>query len=213
MSATVTEKEKPLKPPKPPLHERLRSWKWWVYGDVYSTPREDIPNGHIYNIVVGTLIWLLLGAQPWITTWINRAPPDFSSLKKVHGEILNAHEKSPHFVLKSDSGEVFKFDYPGFLIIYPRAVGSMGKLGEENRNVVGCKATIWFDIPRYTLWTRHRVWQVACDDHSSGASYEDFLMDLERRLGLRWWGFIIFIFMPIGGTLIIIRSRRGYYER
>ncbi len=210
MGITSSEKESPL---KPLIRERLRSWKWWIYGDMHSKPRKDIPNGHIYNVVVGLFIWIFLGVQPWITTWINRKPPEFSSLKIMHGVIINSHEKSPHFILKSDSGEIFKFDYPGILLIYPRAVGLMTKLGEENRNVIGCNATIWFDIPRYTLWTRYRVWQIACDDRSVGASYEDFLGGFERRLGLRWWGFIVFVFMPLGGTLIIVRSRRGYYER
>ncbi len=198
---------------KPPLGKRLRSWKWWIYGDMQSKPKKDIPNGHIYNVVVGSLGWILLGVQPWITTWINRVPPDFSTLKKVHGKIINAHEKSPHVVLKTDSGTVFKFDYPGFLIVYPRASGSMEKLGDQNRNVLGCKATVWFDIPRYTLWTRHRLWQIACDDGRAAASYQDFLEDLDSRLALRWWGFVIFIFMPSGGMLIILRSRRGFYER
>ncbi len=213
MSTAISESEKHEKQSKPPLGQRLRSWKWWVYGDMHSRPRKDIPNSHIYNVITGFLIWSLLGIQPWVTTWINRVPPDFSSLKSVHGEIINASEKSPHFFLKSDSGRIFKFDYPGFLIVYPRAVGSMNKLGEKNGNVVGCSATIWFDIPRYTLWTRYRVWQIECDDHSTGASYEDFLQGLDRRLSLLWWGFIIFIFMPFGGTLIMLRSRRGYYER
>ncbi len=210
MGTAISKVEKPV---KPPLRVRIRSWKWWVYGDINSQPRKDIPNSHIYNVVVGSLIWVVLAFYPWIVTWINRIPPGFSSLKTLHGEIISSHEKSPHFVMRSDNGEIFKFDYPGFLIIYPRAVGSMEKLGEQNRNVLGCKATIWFDAPRYTMWNRYRVWQIACDDGAAGATYHDFLQDLKKRLALRWWGFIIFVFMPVGGALIFARSRRGYYER
>lgn len=38
-------------PPKPPWRVRLTSWKWWVYGDVNSQPREKAPKG--FNVQMG----------------------------------------------------------------------------------------------------------------------------------------------------------------
>ncbi len=198
--------------PKPPLGQRLRSWKWWVYGDMSSQPLEKAPKGYRLNICLGIAIWLSLGVYPWIDSWINRHPPEFSSLQSVRGVITNTSRKSPQFILQLTTGERVRLEYQGFLGIYGRETGLMRRLGDENQNVLGCSATVWFDVPRFTLWKRNRVWQIACDNSPHGASYENFREYFKKWNRLIYWGVIIFFLIPLGMAIISIRFRRGFYD-
>lgn len=199
--------------PKPPLRQRLRSWKWWVYGDMNSQPLEKAPKGYLFNFCLGIVIWLILCVYPWIDSWINRHPPEFSSLQSIHGLVTNTSRKSPQFIFQLATGERMRLEYPGYLGIYGRDTGVMRRLGDENENVLGCSATVWFDVPRFTLWKRNRVWKIACDNSQHGASYENFRDYFEKWNSLIYWGVINFLLIPIGLVIILIRFRRGYYER
>lgn len=208
MNSEVFKNEAPI---KPPLRQRLLSWKWWIYGDMNSQRSKQTPKGYRFHVVCGLLMWLSLGVYPWINTWINRHPPEFESLNKVHGQVAYTSSKNPQFILQLETGELLELEYPGFLGIYGKGTGLMRRMGVENKNVLGCSATVWFDNPRYTLWQRNRVWQIECDNKQAGASYKNFVDKFESSNGLIYWGVIHFLLMPIGIMIIFIRYRMRFY--
>lgn len=209
MSNLAIETEQPA---KPRLRQRLRSWKWWVYGDMNSKPLEKPPKGFRFQLFIGILFWLFIAVHPCISTWINRHPPKFSDLQVAHGIVISTNEKNPHLRIRLDNGEVLAMEYPSFMNNYGRTSAGPKKLGANNANVLGCRATVWFDIPRYTLWKRYRVWQIHCDDRDVSASYEEIIFDSEG-MGLVFFGITAFILMPFLMALWFVRFMRGYYER
>lgn len=199
--------------PKPTLSQRIRSWKWWVYGDLNSMPREKPPKWYRAQFVIGLFFWVLLGVHPWIATWINAQPPNFSDLQIVHGKVINTSRKSPHLGIKTETGEIISMEYPGFLTNYGSSPGGTRSLGRENERVLGCVATVWFDVPKYTLWVRYRIWQIKCDNGQASALYEELLAISTSSMGLVFWAVTVFLFMPFFMFIYLIRYRRGYYER
>lgn len=97
-------------PAKPPWGVRLRSWKWWVYGDVNSQLREKPPKGYYFQIAIAIVLWVAIAGHPWITTWVNRHPPAFSSLEITKGTVVRTSRKSPHLDLRLDSGEILNME-------------------------------------------------------------------------------------------------------
>lgn len=200
-------------PAKPPLRQRLRSWKWWVYGDVNSMPLKKPPKWYRAQIFLAIFFWIFLGIHPLVSTWINSTPPEFSQLQIVHGKVIYTSRLSPHLGIETESGETLRMEYPGFLSNYGRPVGGTRSLGPDNERVFGCMATVWFDVPKYTLWSRHRVWQITCDNGQASALYSDFVASSARKMGLIHWSVSIFFIMPFLMFIYLIRYRRGFYER
>ena len=102
------------KPPKPPWRVRLRSWKWWVYGDAYSQPLDKLPKGFYKSLAIATTAWVLIAFHPWVTTLMNREPPAFDTLKVVQGIIVATAEKNPHVILKTREGVNLEMEFPVF---------------------------------------------------------------------------------------------------
>lgn len=200
-------------PAKPPLRQRLRSWKWWVYGDLNSMPRDKPPKGYLAQFFIGIFFWVLLGIHPWVVTWINSQPPSFSKLQIARGMVTYTSRKSPHLGIKTEAGENLRMEYPGFLTNYGSSPGGTRNLGSDNERVLGCVATVWFDVPEFTLWTRRRVWQITCDNGQASALYPDLVAISSGSMGLNFWAVVIFFVMPFLIFIYLIRYRRGYYER
>jgi len=198
-------------PAKPSLCERLRSWKWWLYGDMNSQPRDRPPKGYYFQIALAVALWFFIAGHPWLTTWINRHPPEFSSLETVRGTVVRTSRKSPHLDLRLDNGKILNMEFPGFLNTYGSSPGGTRGLGSNNEKILGCTATVWFDVPRYTLWERYRVWQITCDDGHAGATYSELVA--ESSMSLAFSGVAAFIGLPFLLFIYFIRYRRGYYER
>lgn len=197
-------------PVKPPLRQRMRSWKWWVYGDMNSKPLEKPPKGVRLQFSIGIIFWIVIAVQPCVSTWINRHPPKFSELQVAHGLVTSTNEKNPHLRLRLNNGDVLAMEYPSFMNNYGRTSAGPRKLGINNAKVLGCRATVWFDIPRYTLWQRYRVWQITCDDRDEGASYDEIIFS-SGDMGLVFFGISAFILIPLLMALRFVRSMRGYY--
>lgn len=124
---------------------------------------------------------------------------------------MRTSRKSPHLALKLSDGQILDMEYPGFLNTYGSSPGGTQGLGPDNRNVLGCAATVWFDIPRYTLWKRYRVWQIICDRGQPGATYGE--LRSESSMSLTFYGTAAFFVLPLLMAIWLIRYRRGYYER
>lgn len=196
---------------KPSIGVRLRSWKWWVYGDINSQPREKPPKGFWFQVALAVLLWTFIAGHPWLSTWINRHPPEFSSLETVRGVVVRTSRRSPHLDLRVADGGILNMEFPGFLNTYGSDTRIIKYLGMYNEGLLNCDATVWFDIPKYTLWERYRVWQIACSNSDAEVSYMELTND-DRWLGLGFDGAIttLMLFLLI---FYLIRYRRGYYER
>lgn len=59
------------KPPKPPLSTRIRSWKWWVYGDMHSQPRVKPPKGFNVQLAIAFAVCWTFYLHP---TTVNANP-------------------------------------------------------------------------------------------------------------------------------------------
>ncbi len=212
LSTAISNDEKPVKQPKPPLRVRLCSWKWWIHGDVEPKPL-DRPVKGVWKHVCGMCVfWVVVAGHPWLSTWVNRHPPKFSELEVVHGSVIGTSIKSPHLTIRNSDGVVLAMEYPSFMNTLGSSTEFIRGLGRNNASVLGCDATVWFDVPKYTLWTRYRVWQVLCDDGGAGASYAH-ISNETAGLGLRLSGFFAFIGLPLIFAFFLTRIRRGYYER
>lgn len=196
---------------KPSIGVRLRSWRWWVYGDMNSPPREKPPKEFYFHLVFGLFLWIFIAVHPWLSTWMNRHPPEFSSLESVRGAVVHTSRKSPHLGLKLDDGRILDMEYPGFLNTYGSSPGGTKGLGHDNEKVLGCVATVWFDVPKYTLWQRYRIWQIVCDNKQAGATYSELVAESWMDLTLR--ALVAFFVIPLGVGIWSIRYLRKYYER
>lgn len=182
---------------EPTLAAKLRSWKWWVYGEMHPLPLEKTP-WHCYAILaIDLLLWLAFFLHPWATTWINRTPPDFSALQTVHGKVIDTSSRAPHLWLKADNGSQLRMMFPTFLVDLQRPLGGTKSLGPANASVMGCQATVWFDKPRYTLFENYRIWQIRCDDGSEGASYDEIVAEAGLTQWLAWTAMIGFLLAPL----------------
>lgn len=200
-------------PSKPSIGVRLRSWKWWVYGDANSQPRERPPKGFYFQLAFGVVLWTLIAGHPWLTSWINRHPPEFSSLEMARGVVVRTARKNPHLDLRLPSGVILNMEFPVFLNTLGSLPGGTGKLGNYNEQLLGCNATVWFDVPRYTPWKRYRVWQVVCENAQTAAFYSEIVSGTSWSLDLTLDGIFVFLVLPFGMGIWLIRYRRGYYER
>ena len=199
------------KPPKPPWRVRLRSWKWWVYGDAYSQPVDKLPKEFYNSLAMATTTWVLIAFHPWVTTYINREPPPFDQLKLVEGTIHTTREKNPHVTLKTREGVNISMEFPVFLNTLGQQPPSFDNryLGQFNRHLVGCEGRVWYDIPVGTLWTRYRIWQVECPNLGLNVPYS---VIMERPPGLWFFGTGVFFLMPLGFLSIFFRMSRGNYR-
>ncbi len=199
------------KPPKPPWRVRLRSWKWWMYGDAYSQPLDKLPKEFYKSLAMATTTWVLIAFHPWVTTYINREPPPFDQLKLVEGTIHTTREENPHVTLKTREGVNMSMEFPVFLNTLgqqpPR--GIIRNLGQFNRNLVGCRGTVWYDIPVGTLWTRYRIWQVECPNLGLTVPYA---VVSRSDPNLWFFGTGVFFLMPLGFLSIFFRMSRGNYR-
>ncbi len=202
--------EQPKK--KPPLGKRLRSWKWWVYGDLDSKPLEKpLRLGWKVNLFNG-LLYLLIGAGPFITHWVNREPPKFDELQIVHGEVITTSSSAPQITMRLDSGQMLRLTLPNENFIGKGGEkGEMAALGDSNAAVTGCFATAWYSEPRLHFFERNYVWQIKCDDRSAGARYADVVRYFDNRLHLIAQALMIFLVMPMLLLLYVIRYRRGRF--
>ena len=200
------------KPPKPPWRVRLRSWKWWVYGDAYSQPLDKLPKEFYKSLAIATTAWVLIAFHPWVTTYINREPPPFDQLKLVEGTIHTTREKNPHVTLKTREGVNMSMEFPVFLNTLGQQTprGIIRNLGQFNRNLVGCEGRVWYDIPVGTLWTRYRIWQVECPN--LGLLTVPYAEVSRSDPGLWLAGFFVFFLMPLGFLSIFFRMSRGNYR-
>lgn len=199
-------------PEKPSWGVRLRSWKWWVYGAVNSQPREKPPKGYYFQIAMAVALWAVIAGHPWLTTWINRHPPELSSLEMVKGTVVRTARKSPHLGLRLENGEIRDIEFPVFLNTYGGVARTFRHLpGNYNGDFMDCEATVWFDMPKYTLWKRYRIWQVICANSPVRVNYEQIVA--EDRMFFVFTGVVAFVALPFLLLIYFIRYRRGYYER
>lgn len=112
--------------PKPPWRIRLTSWKWWVYGDAYSQPLEQLPKGFYKHVAFATTLWVVIAFHPWVTTFINREPPPFDQLKVVEGTIHTTYEKKPARHLQDTRWDEFRDGVSGFF----EHIGQTSPLGK-----------------------------------------------------------------------------------
>lgn len=194
---------------KPLLRQRLRSWKWWVYGDINSQPLEKPPKGFLFKILLGGATWLLIAGHPWVITWLNSNPPEFSSLQIATGLVIHTNRKNPQIGLRLESGQILEMEFPGFLNTYGTTSSGIRSLGFNNQKVFGCRATVWFDIPRYSLWRRYRIWQIACEDGKVIASYGEITNSIQWDLLDA--AIFAFLIMPLLMALTLARHKRGFY--
>jgi hypothetical protein len=200
------------KPPKPPWRVRLTSWKWWVYGDAYSQPLEELPKGFYKHVAFATTLWVVIAFHPWVTTFINREPPPFDQLQVVEGTIYTTYEKNPHVIFKTHDGRNLEMEFPVFLNTLGKQVpsGNIRNLGKFNRNLVGCQGRVWYDIPLGTLWTRYRIWQVECSNVGLLVPYS--VVAKYDNSGLWFMAGGAFLLMPLGFLSIFFRMSRGNYR-
>lgn len=198
------------KPPKPPWRVRLRSWKWWVYGDVYSRPLEKLPKGFYKTLIIAITFWVVVAFHPWVTTFINRHPPPLDQLNVVEGTIITTYEKNPHVIFKTRDGRSLEMEFPVFLNTLKSLKPGIRGLGEFNRSLVGCEGRIWFDNPTGTLWIRHRIWQVQCSNFALTVPYQKVVE--ESKFGLDFFAFFVFLFIPLILVSIFFRMSRGNYR-
>lgn len=192
----------------PTLAEKLRSWKWWVYGEINPLPLEKTP-WHYYAILVTDIVfWLAFFLHPWAATLINREAPALSTLQTVHGKVINTSGRAPHLWLETDNGSRLQMSFPTFQIDLLRPTGGAKSLGPGNASVRGCQATVWFDKPRYTLFENYRIWQIRCDDGSEGASYEEIAAEAGLNDWLVWTGIMGFLVFPLFAFVYLERSKR-----
>ncbi len=197
---------------KPPLGKRLRSWKWWIYGDIDSKPLETPLRMGWKAYLFHVLPYLLLGVCPFITHWVNRQPPRFDELQLVHGEVIKTSSSAPQISMRLDSGQMLRLTLPnGNFTGKGGEKGQIKVLGDRNADVAGCFAKAWYSVPRLYLFQRNYVWQIECDDHSAGATYADFIRYFESHMNLFTQAVLIFLVMPLVILLYVVRYRRGYY--
>ena len=115
-------------------------------------------------MAITTTAWVLIAFHPRVTTYIDREPPPFDQLKLAEGTIHTTNEENPHVILKTREGVNLEMEFPVFLNTLGQQNPSFDSryLGQFNRNLVGCRGTVWYDLPAGTLWTRYRIWQVVC---------------------------------------------------
>lgn len=208
----MTDKTQAEKPAKPPWRVRLRSWKWWVYGDVYSQPLEQLPKGFYRSLTIAVTFWVVIAFHPWVTTVINREPPPFDQLKVVEGTIHTTYEKNPHIILKTHEGVNMEMEFPVFLNTLGQQIPRhqvRSNLGQFNRNLVGCEGRVWYDIPVGTLWTRYRIWQVECPNLGLTVPYGEVKRS-DPYLGFA--AIFVFFLIPLGFLSIFLRMSRGNYR-
>lgn len=189
----------------------MRSWKWWVYGDINSQSQVKPLKVYRRQLFICIFGWIFIAAHPWLSTWINRNPPKFSDLQIAHGKVISTHYKNPHLILCEDSGEILEMEFPSFMNNYGRSTVAIRKFGKDNKNALGCRATVWFDTPSYTLWQRYRVWQFKCDDRELSASYNQIINN-SGDMGLVLYGFGAFILYPLLTAMWFVRFMRGSYD-
>lgn len=197
-------------PPKPPLSTRIRSWKWWLYGDMNSQPRTEPPKGFKVQLAFGFVLWIFIGVQPWVSTWLNREVPDRASMQVLEGEIVKTARKAPHIYLKMADGETIALEFPVFLNNLGGATywdRPRFYLGDYYEKLLGCKAEVLVSTPSFTLWKRYLIWNIQCRN-----SLNRTPPLLEPDFDLIGRGLLVFIGIPIGFFIIFIRMRRGYYE-
>jgi hypothetical protein len=211
MSEAPLNEETAAKPPKPPWGVRLRSWKWWVYGDVDSQPLDRLPKRFYKHVAGAVTFWAIVAFHPWVTTYINRDPPPFEQLLEVEGFIHTTYEKNPHVILKTRDGRNLEMEFPVFLNTLGKQMppANIRNLGRFNRNLVGCEGRIWYDIPVDTLWTRYRIWQVECPNLGMSVPYE-VVSKHDEPLGFA--AIFVFFLMPLGFLSILFRMSRGNYR-
>jgi hypothetical protein len=211
MKQSVNHESVEATPPKPPWRIRLTSWKWWVYGDAFSQPLEQLPKGFYTQVTVLVTAWIVIAFHPWITTLINSEPPPFDQLKAVEGTIATTYEKDPHVVFKTHDGRRLEMEFPVFLNTVGKQMppADIRNLGKFNRNLVGCEGRIWYDIPVGTLWTRYRIWQVDCPNLGLAVPYT---VVSKYKEPLWFAAIFVFFFLPLMGASILFRSSRGNYR-
>ena len=205
MSDTQTDKR-----PKPPWGVRLRSWKWWVYGDAYSQPLDKLPKGFYGQVFFVVALWVVIAFHPWVTTFINRKPPPFEQLHMVEGTIHTTYEKNPHVILKTRDGRNLEMEFPVFLNTLKSLPTGVRGLGRFNRDLLGCDGKVWYDVPMGTLWTRYRIWQIECANFPYRVPYQRVVFESDSGLG--FFSIFVFFFLPLMGASILFRMSRGNYK-
>ena len=193
---------------EPSLSVKMRSWKWWVYGEINPQPLAKTPWHYYALLVTDILFWLVFILLPWTATWVNREPPALSTLQSVHGRVIDTRGRGPHVRIVSDDGSHLQMMFPTFLSDLLSPSGGAKSLGPANASVRGCQATVWFDKPRYMLFENYRIWQIRCDDGSEEASYDDIVAEAGLTYWLIWTGIMGFLVFPLLAFIYLERSKR-----
>lgn len=192
---------------EPSLAVKIRSWKWWVYGEM-NPQGLDKTTWHYYAILFTEVaFWLVFFLHPWMATWLNREPPALSNLQVVHGKVINTSGRAPHLWLEMENGSKLRMNFPTFLIDLQFPPGGAKSLGPVNASVRGCQAKVWFDKPRYTLFENYRIWQIRCDDSSEGASYKEIVAEAGLNDWLIWTGILGFLLYPLFAFIYLARMK------
>lgn len=102
-------------------------------------------------------------------------------------------------------------EFPGFLNTYGAETRIIKHLGMHNERLLNCNATVWFDVPKFTLGKRYRVWQIACDNKQAGATYSELVAESSMSLTLS--AVFAFFIMPLGMAIWAIQFLRKCHDR
>ncbi len=193
---------------QPPLAVKLRSWKWWLYGDVNSQPLPKPPSYYYPMLVSHLLLWAFLFAYPWFLTFAYRNPPELSTLQVEHGSITPNPSTATQFWMTTKDGRELPLEFPAYLFIASIG-GGVEKLGPGNQKLRGCDATVWYDTPRFTVLGRHRVWQIQCRDSDVAASYEEIVAESDVDGWLLVEGVLTFLVWPLVSLVTLARAKRN----
>ncbi len=198
---------------KPPLRLRLRSWKWWVYGEIAPRPAGPAPSCFYPVLVLDIVLWLLLCVYPWSATWINRQPPDIYSLQPVSMTVTQASRNSPQLTLKLPDGRLAEVEFPTYLNPFFNHDSASPVLAAARENLQGCTGKVWLDLPSHTLFNVYRVWQVDCDRPDASVYYHQVVHGSDLAGTLVTMGLLSFVLIPLLGTIWLVRVRRGLLDR
>lgn len=190
---------------KPLLLTRAKSWKWWIYGDMNSQPREKAPKGFKFQVGLAFLLWIFIAFHPWISTRLNHGTPDSKDLQTMEGVIVKTSRKDPHIYLRVADGTIKTLEFP-VILDNLRSVVYTTEFGSNNELLLNCDAIIKVNAQRFTFRDRLRVWSIKCKNRDVSANFTE-------QLSIIYFEIMVFLIMPLFLFIYFIRMKRGFYEQ
>lgn len=199
---------------KPPLRKRLRSWKWWVFGDMDSEPLDQPLRMGKREIVVNAAFYLLFCCYPFAATWVNWRPLLLTEVRGVHGVVVRTSSQAPQIRMKLDTRQMLNLTIPqGYWLSKKPETGELESLGEHNAEIAGCHATAWYSEAHVYILERKHLQQIYCHDRPAGANYGEFVRFFEESKKLKLHSVMTFVLIPLFWWLYVVRYRRGCYTK